>query len=120
MAWNPWDWGNANRKKEMLSLGQESILTRKRDFEKVISTSLISDYSEIDKMKQLIVKDEEIIELQESIVDQAFSQFTNGVISSTDYVTEINAQTRAKLTLQIHQIQLAKAKIDVITHSGNL
>lgn len=120
VAWNPWDWGNVNRKKEVLALGQESILTRKTDFERVLSTSLIGDYSEIEKLTQLIEKDEEIIKLQESIVKQAFSQFTNGVISSTDYVTEIHAETRSKLTLQIHQIQLAKARIDVLTHSGNL
>ena len=106
LAWNPWDWGNVSRKKEILALGQQSILTRKRDFEMVLSTSLIGDYSEIKKLTQLIEKDKEIIKLQESIVQQAFSQFTNGVISSTDYVTEIHAQTRSKLTLQIHQIQL--------------
>ncbi len=46
----------------------------------------------MEKLKQLLDKDEQIIQLQGEIVESAFSQVKNGVITSTDYLSELNSR----------------------------
>ena len=76
--------------------------------------------SGIGKFKTLIQKDHEIIELRKQISKTASARFDNGVISSTDLITELNAETQAKLNLQTHILQLIQAKINVLAIVGKL
>jgi len=119
LTWQPWDWGAVKSRKEILDARKNIITVKKEDFERTLGISLVKDFSEMNKLEELISKDIEIIEIQESIVDQAFSQFKNGVISSTDYVAEVNSETRARLNLKIHEIQLIQTQVNYLTRSGN-
>ena len=42
----------------------------------------------------------------------------NGVITSTDYITELNAEMQARIQLDMHRIQLEQARIDYLTAKG--
>jgi deoxycytidylate deaminase len=42
------------------------------------------------------------------------------VITATEYVTELHAETEAKLNLRIHQVQLARAKYEYLAVAGKL
>ncbi|HEX7357676.1 MAG TPA: TolC family protein [Ignavibacteriaceae bacterium] len=61
---------------------------------------------EINKLKELINIDEEIIELRTSVKESVKSQLENGVVTSSDYIRELNSEDRAKQNLAIHTIQL--------------
>jgi outer membrane protein TolC len=61
---------------------------------------------EINKLKELINVDEEIIELRTSVKESVKSQLENGVVTSSDYIRELNSEDRAKQNLAIHTIQL--------------
>ena len=76
--------------------------------------------SDISNYELLIQKDNEIIELRTKIKETVASQLTNGVLTSSEYISELNAETQAKLNLQYHKIQLIKAKINYLTITGNI
>jgi len=44
----------------------------------------------------------------------------NGIITSTDYLTELNAESKAKLDLEVHKIQLIKAMLEYQAAIGDL
>jgi len=74
--------------------------------------------SEIDKLQQLISTDQAIIDLRKSIKDAARAQLENGVITSNDYLREVNAEDQSRQTLITHQLQLLQAQINFQTILG--
>ena len=80
--------------------------------------ALKQQQSEVDKLKQLIAKDEEIIALREDIKNAANAQLENGVITANDYLREVNAADQSRQSLITHQIQLLQAQINYQTISG--
>jgi outer membrane protein TolC len=65
--------------------------------------------SEIERLQQLIENDRKIIAIREDLVRTAESQLENQVISSTDYLTEVNQKELAQQQLILHEIQLLHA-----------
>ena len=120
LSWRPWDWKKSENQNKILDIQSDIIDTQKETFDKNFRISLETAMTEIGKYKILIQKDHEIIELRKQISKTASARFDNGVISSTDLVTELNAETQARLNLQTHILQLIQAKINVLAIIGQL
>ena len=69
-------------------------------------------------METLISQDEQLIELQKRISKTFSNQLDNGVITVTDYLTQVNAEYLAELSLATHQIQMAYAHVNYLTILG--
>jgi outer membrane protein TolC len=82
------------------------------------NTQLKQQESEIDKLQQLINSDNEIITLRKSVTDAAKAQLENGVITASDYLSEVNEEDQARQTLITHRVQLIQAQINYQTISG--
>jgi deoxycytidylate deaminase len=76
--------------------------------------------AEIVKIEALIPKDREIAELRSGIVKTYASQLDHGVITATEYITELHAELEALLNLKVHEVQLARAKYDYLAAAGKL
>jgi len=120
MSWQLFDYGNARREKSIYTANQAIVNTKKEYLEDNIDIQLTKEYAEINKLKKLLEKDEEIINLQSEIVESAFSQVRNGVITSTNYLSELNTKTQLELTRQIHLVQLKQTEYNCLNISGNL
>ncbi len=120
LNWNIWDWNRSGKEKAILDLQSQIINTQKETFDKNIRIDLQNKIAEIRKVEEMIDRDLQIIELRERISKASSSQLDNGVITSTAYLTEINAESKSKLDLESHKIQLVKAKLDYKATIGNL
>ena len=120
LSWKPWDWNLSRKQKEVLDIQNEIINSQKETFDKNVKIDLENKIAEIRKAEELISRDRELIELREKISKSVSSQLDNGVITSSQYLTEINAEASAKLDLESHKIQLVKAKLDYQAALGNL
>ena len=67
----------------------------------------------------MVKVDEEIISMRTSIKNSAQSQFENGIITSNDYLRELNAEDQAKQNLAMHTIQLLLAQQNYKLAIGN-
>ena len=74
---------------------------------------------EIDKLKKLIEVDKSIIDLRTSVKESAKAKLENGVITSSDYIRDLNAEDTAKQNLEIHKIQLLLAQYNYKITTGN-
>jgi hypothetical protein len=45
-------------------------------------------------------------------------QLENGVITSTDYVNQLNEQLQAKLQLKLHEVQIEQKRVEYLQHKG--
>ena len=119
-SWTPWDWHQTQNERHWIGLQQNMVTVQQETLEQNIRILLKKDLSEISKYEALIHKDDEIIALRSRITQTFSSQLENGVVTATDYLAELNAETQARLNQQLHVIQLAKARSNYQFDSGNV
>lgn len=118
VTWTLWDWNQSKNEKQLIDLQSQVLTTQKELFNQGIKILLEKNISDIQKYQDLLVKDKEIIALREKITLSAESQLENGTITATEYLTELNAESTAKLNMETHKIQLVKAQVDYLTTKG--
>ncbi|RLD58535.1 MAG: TolC family protein [Bacteroidetes bacterium] len=119
VSWNIWDWKNTGRQKDELSIQKNIINTQKQTFDNNINIVLDKEKCEIEKFEDLIETDKEIIKLRTKILKRSASKLENGVITSSDYLVDLNAETQSKINLKTHKIRLVQSKINYLTIKGN-
>jgi outer membrane protein TolC len=120
LQWKLWDWGKSSRERQVLTVQQEIVESKKESFNKNLQIMLKDELANVLKYEESVKIDEEIVVLREKITSTSASQLENGVITSSDYISELNAETQAKIKLETHKIQLVQAKINYLTKKGNI
>lgn len=98
--------------KQLLAITGSSLDLQKEAFLLNTQTQLRQQQAEIDKQKELLETDDEIIGLRESVVTAVKAQLDNGVITASDYLREVNAADQARQTKTTHKVQLLQAQIN--------
>jgi len=120
MLWTPFDWSTSQKKREELELSRQIIDSEKGNFDLSLHISTIKDESDIKKFDETIRQDDAIINLQLEVVREKLSKLTNGTITSTEYITELNNLTQYQINKELHIIQQLNAKVNLLTKTGNL
>jgi outer membrane protein TolC len=120
LTWNIWNWNLSKNEKKIYEIQGDIIGTQKETFEKNLRIEAGRGLAEIGKLSELLQKDDDIIAIRTRITHSASSQMDNGVITSSDYIARLNEETQAKLMLELHRIQLVKAKIAYLFTLGKL
>jgi outer membrane protein TolC len=118
LQWNIWDWNKTGREKEDMLVRQEIIRLREAAFDESISVQQEEINAEIKKFEEAVQRDLEIVKLRSEITSVAASQHENGVITTSDYIRELNTETESRILLNMHEIQLEQAKIKYLTSKG--
>jgi outer membrane protein TolC len=104
--------------KRLYDLSDQALGLERETFLLNTNTQLIQQMAEVEKLEVLISSDQEIIALRESVKRAAQAQLANSVITSNDYIREVNAEDQARQTLILHQLQLLQAQINYHTLAG--
>jgi outer membrane protein TolC len=118
LNWKIWDWSKTSRKKQVMAVQQEIVRSQKKAFDKRLNIQLEELMANIIKYEEAVGRDKEILQLREEITGASVSKLENGVITSTEYITELNAETQARIQLDMHLIQLEQARISFLTSKG--
>ncbi|HLV91972.1 MAG TPA: TolC family protein [Aequorivita sp.] len=110
LSWNILDWGKVNKQQKAVEISKEILLTEKETFVLNNNIQLNEAKTDIEKFEKTLLKDIEIINLREQVLQAATSQFQNGVITSSEYIIELNNLYEAKISKELHQTQLSLAK----------
>lgn len=102
--------GKPNNDRQLLTLQQQQVDLQKQTFLLNTNTQLTQLNNDIARLQALLQKDQQQIALRESIRQTAEAQLDNGIITSSDYLVELNAENQAKLNLTVHELQLQLAQ----------
>jgi outer membrane protein TolC len=119
MNWNLTGFYTAGKEKKLLGFNQNSLEIQKETFLFNTNLAVKQQFNEVAKIESLIQTDTEIIELRENIKTTAQSQLANGVITTNDYLTYVNAEDQARQNLLLHQTQLLMVLYNNKTTTGN-
>lgn len=117
-----WNFGNLyTRKNEQrqIEVSQNSINIQQETFLFNTQLDITQESNEIEKMKLLMKRDEEIIRLRNNIKKSAEAKVANGTLTVTELLREITAEDQAKQNKALHKIQWLKAFYDLKNTTNN-
>ena len=118
VKWNIFDWNRVKTEKQVVTLQQSIIDSRKSDLTDNLKRLLDAKSAEIASLEKLLNTDTELIELRKRITSAAESQYENGAITATEYMNEMNSERQALINYEIHKINLAMARVEYLNICG--
>ncbi len=119
LNWSINNYYTIKNERRIMEVNKNMIATQRETFLLNTKQTMSKQNSEIEKLKQLLKKDAEIVDLLVSVKNTSANQLQNGVITSHDYLREVNAEDLAKQNASLHKVQLAMAQYNLKTTSGN-
>ncbi|MBD2767878.1 TolC family protein [Hymenobacter sp. BT664] len=118
LSWNLSNYYTRRQDREALRLSTEAVAVQQAVFEQNQRVTLAGQQTAVDRYQALLATDAELIGLREKIQATAAVQLENGIIGFTDYFTEANHLTQARLQEQLHRLQLLQAQADYSLTQG--
>ena len=118
LTWALSNYYTRRQDRETLRLNQEAVGVQQATFEQAQRVEAAGRQTAADRYRALLETDGELIALREKIRATAAVQLANGLIGFSDYFTEANHLTQARLNEQLHRVQLLQAQADLLTTQG--
>ena len=118
LSWNIIDWKQTGRNREILEVQKQMIGSQRAVFDLNLSVALFKASETIKKAEELLKIDEELVVIRGNIARQSASQLENGMITSADYIVDLNSVTQANLNKRNHKVQLYYAVTNFNTLAG--
>jgi outer membrane protein TolC len=98
------------KEKNLIKIQEQIVDKQKENFLNNNRQLQVQLKNEVGKYAELVATDAEIITLRLKIKENASFKLENGIITSTDYITELNAENQAMLNQKLHEIQWLQAQ----------
>ncbi|MDR2823637.1 MAG: TolC family protein [Prevotellaceae bacterium] len=111
-----WNFGNLYNRKRDLNLVNNNLKilnVQEETFRFNTNLEMSNLRPVVEKFKQLIEKDNEIVELREQVRQTSQSKYRNGIYQMKDLIADTNAENLAKQTKSIHYVQYLKSLNDL-------
>jgi outer membrane protein TolC len=118
IKWNIFDWNKSKNEKEVITRQQQILDKRKEDLADNLKRLLQSKKAEIENLNSLVESDSMLIAVRKRITAASESQYNNGTITATEYLSELNAEQQSIINYEIHKIKLSMAKVEFQNISG--
>lgn len=116
-----WNFGNLyTRKNErlLLSTNKDLVSVNEETFRFNTNLQLKQAYTEIEKSRELMRQDDEIIDLRQRVKKTGENKYLQGVYTINDYIRDINAENQARRTKVMHEIQYLQKSYSYRTIAG--
>jgi outer membrane protein TolC len=118
-SWKIVDWKKEELSKELLTLQTLQLQNEQATFEFNLESQTANYLATIDRLERQIEHDEQVAQLQADILQQLAAQLDEGVITSSDYIIQLNAELMARQNLSIHQTELRKTQLEFWNQRGS-
>jgi len=118
LSWNIWDWNQNKRERQINRLERQKLAAQEQSFNKQLDVQLSRIKATIAHYQKALERDARIIQLREDVTSSAKSKLKNGVITSSDYISDLNQLTQAQITHERHKIELLKARVNHLFTTG--
>jgi outer membrane protein TolC len=109
---------SVKNEKTLNEISRQGIDVQRETFLFNTQLQLRQENNEISKLQELLTTDDEIVALRKTIKETALNQLENGVITTNDYLREVNAEDNARQSKLLHEIQLRMAQYHMLTTLG--
>lgn len=104
---------------QQVRVNQQRIERQRESFLLATQVRLASQRQEVGRLQALVESDRKLIDIRGSIRKASESQLDNGIITASDYLTELDNEDTARQNLILHEIQLLQAQNNLRLTAGN-
>jgi outer membrane protein TolC len=119
LNWNLGSLYTLKNNKLNLKINRQALDIDKETFLLNANLSMQQEQGDIAKYKALMEEDKKVVALRVSIKNAAEAQLANGVITTHDFISQVNAENIAQQSFILHQVQLLLAQYNLNHTSGN-
>jgi outer membrane protein TolC len=105
LQWRILDHGQLKRARTVAGLQQGDLRIERDRALRQANMALTAQDEEVRKLDRLLEKDGELVDLRASVARAKSEQLALGTATASDYITELNKESAARLGLEIHQLQ---------------
>ncbi|TAJ13189.1 TolC family protein [Marinilabiliaceae bacterium JC017] len=109
LNWRICDWNKTSREKKIYDHQKQLVNQREDAFSQNVRMASSNLEARVRKLDKIVASDEEIVTLRKRITKASVSKLENGVITASDYISDLNQQYLAALSMEIHKLELSKA-----------
>jgi outer membrane protein TolC len=120
MRWNFLNYGNNLRQKKLLDLQKGTIDIRRENFDDQVRIQVDAEMAGMIKYAEMLEMDRQIVALRKNISAASFAKLTNGVITATDYLSDLNAELLAQLMYENHGILRLQSAYNYLLLQGKI
>lgn len=114
------DWAKTKGVSDIIDLQTSILESQQADFTKANQIAIQEKLNEVKRIERLLVLDEQIIQKYQEIKETANTQLLNGTITVIDFIKQQNDELQAIMGKEVHNIQLLKAKYELLALKGKL
>jgi outer membrane protein TolC len=118
LSWNLTAYYTSAKETKNIRINNDIVTNQKKIFDLNLQSTLVQQQEEIIKLEKMITMDVKIVNAKTAIRKASSSQLDNGVITTSDYIVDLNAENQAQFNLKLHEIQLIMAKQNYNTTLG--
>ncbi len=100
---------------QVFKINQQSLDIQRDIFMMNTKMTMQQQSEDMVKYQQLIEKDRQIVALRQKIKATASVQLENGVLTASEYLSELNAENQAMQNLVLHELQLLMTRVNLKT-----
>jgi outer membrane protein TolC len=120
LKWNFLNYGDTRRQKKILDIQKDMIDIKRETFDDQLNIQLQSENTDMIKYEELLKQDEHVVDLRKAIAATSLNKLVAGVMTSSDYLTDLNAEILARLQFENHKILKLQASYNYRLLQGNL
>ena len=105
VKWTPWNWNQTRREKWALQEQKELVNRKEETFHVNQKRTSRRLEGQVQKYLNLMEHDDEIVRLREAVVAKSEKRLKNGTITSSDYISDLDAVMNARINRNVHHLQ---------------
>jgi len=117
-SWTITDWKQNDRRREQLSLRAELLERQEASLRQSITRTEAAYQEQLQQLDHQLDKQQSVLDLRSRILAQSQQRLDRGLITATDYLQDLNAQTQADLRLDQLQLQRLRLQTEYRTRFG--
>jgi outer membrane protein TolC len=115
MQWHIFDWNRGSVQRQTLDLSQNLMRLKQDRLKRQIGVQSGTEQQNMEKARRLMQDDQEMLDLYKSVSAAYASQLENGMITSAEYIQQLNLEQEARTNLELHKLQLLIATMNYNT-----
>ena len=119
LTWSPSVFYTIKKNRALIDVNRKTLVVQKETFLFNTNLTVKQEDADIGKYQRLLASDDEIIDLRARVKKTALSQLENGVITSNDFLSDINEEDQARQNKILHEVQLLMTQYNQQTTTGN-
>jgi len=113
LTWNIWDWNQVKNEKQYLQVQKELVRIQREIYNQNMELLRINEINNREYYFDALNKSIQMVELRKKISGTASSQLDNGIITASDYLTELTAEKQAIMELELNKLLLLQSQLNL-------